>query len=180
MKNLSYILAAVVAVTLGLTTLAQARGYSHGGGYERNTPQHRFEKHVDRRQARQLDRISNGLDSGNLSRREARLLARDQRRIARMEDRFERDGYYSPREKRKLKRALNRTSQRIKHAKHNDYARPHSRRHHGRHGKHHGHDVEPYAYEESGESYVSGSSSSTSVSAQTDGFSVSWSRSNQE
>ena len=177
MKNLTYIvLAAVTAVTLGLTTMAQAGGYRDGGGYGRNMPQHRFEKHVDRRQARQWDRIRDGIDNGDLSRKELRRLARDQRRIARMEKRFERDGYYSPRERRKLARALDRSSHRIKQAKHNDHHRPHR----GWRGRHHGHYVEPYAYEEADESYVYGSLSSTTVTAQANGFSVSWSTHNQD
>ena len=121
MKKPIYLLAIIVAGMLGLGTAAQARGYNHGGGYENDVPQHRFERRVDRRQARQWDRIQNGIDSGELSRGEARRLMRGQRRIARMEDRFVRDGYISPRERRKLERALNRTSKRIKRAKHNDY-----------------------------------------------------------
>jgi len=174
MRSLTYLLAIVIAGTLGLSAAAQA------SGYDRSTSQHRFEKHIDRRQARQWDRINDGVGSGGLSRREARRLVRNQRHIARMEDRFERDGYYSPREKRKLERALSRTSHRIKRAKHNDHAWPHGRHNRGWHGRHHRYDVKPYAYEESDESYVYGSSSSTTVSAQADGFSVSWSTSNQE
>lgn len=178
MKNLSYLIAVVIAGTLALSTVAQARGY--GANYDRSTPQHRFENHIDRRQARQWDRIKQGIDNGDLSRKEARRLARNQRQIARMEDRFERDGYYSPREKQKLERALNRTGKRIKRAKHSDHGRPYGGHHHGWRGKHHRHEAEPYAYSEPDESYVTASASSTSISAQTDGFSVSWSTSHQE
>ena len=177
MKSLSYLLAIVVAGTLGITTVAQARGYSHGGGNDRSTPQHRFEKQFDRRQARQWGRIEEGIEKGDLSHREARQLARSQRHIARMEDRFERDGYYSPHERRKLERALNRNSRQIEHAKRNAFARPHGHHHRGWRGRHHG---EPYAYEEADESYAYGRSSSTTISAQADGFSVSWSTANQE
>ena len=120
MNRLNGFLAIIVAGTLGMSAAAQARGYGHDGAYGYHVPQHRFENRVDRRQARQWDRIQDGIDRGELSRREVRRLMRSQRRIARMEDRFIRDGYISPRERRKLERALDRTSKRIKRAKHND------------------------------------------------------------
>ena len=171
MKNQSYLMAIVVATLLGLSTTVQARGFGHGGAYADHIPQHRFERHVDRRQARQWARITDGIDSGELSRGEARRLIRSQRRIAHMENRFERDGYISPREQRKLERALNRTSKRIKRAKHNDL--PGYGHHRGWRGWHHQHYAEPYAYEESDEVYVSDGSAGT-ISVQFDDFNVSW------
>jgi hypothetical protein len=172
MKKLGGILAIIVAGTLGLSAAAQARGY--GDGYGKYLPQHRFEKRVDRRQDRQWDRIQNGIDSGELSRGEARRLMRGQRRIARMEDRFESDGYISPRERRKLERALNRNSKRITRAKHNDHQGYGYRR--GWHGPHR-HYAEPYAYEWSDDSYGSDSSLGTS-SVQRGDFTISWYPSN--
>ena len=172
MKNQSYLMAIVVAAMLGLNTTVQARGFGHGGGYGNHVPQHRFEQHVDRRQARQWDRITNGMDSGELSRGEAERLMRSQRRIAHMESRFERDGYVSPRERRKLERALNRTSKRIRRAKHNDLtARGH---HRGLRGWRHRYYAEPYSYEEWDEAYVSDRSPGT-LSMEFDDFNVSWS-----
>ena len=168
MKKLGGILAIIVAGTLGLSAAAQARGY--GDGYGKYLPQHRFEKRVDRRQDRQWDRIQNGIDSGELSRGEARRLMRGQRRIARMEDRFESDGYISPRERRKLERALNRNSKRITRAKHNDHQGYGYRR--GWHGPHR-HYAEPYAYEWSDDSY-----GSDSFSVQRGDFTISWYPSN--
>ena len=175
MNKLSGLLAIVVAGTLGMSAAAQARGYSHGGAYGNHVPQHRFEKRVDRRQDRQWDRIQNGIDSGEVSRGEARRLMRGQRRIARMEDRFERDGYISPREQRKLERALNRNSKRIKRAKHNDHQGYGYRS--GSHGWAHRHYAEPYAYEWSDDSYVSDSSLGT-FSVQRGDFTLSWYPSN--
>lgn len=178
MNKLSGLLAIIVAGALGMSTAAQARGYGHGDGYGKYLPQHRFEERVDRRQDRQWDRIQDGINSGELSRGEARRLMRGQRRIARMEDRFERDGYISPRERRKLERSLNRMNKRIKRAKHNDL--PRHGYHRGWRRWHHGYYPESYSYELSDDAYVPSSSSSTSISAESNGFSVSWNSSHQE
>ena len=178
MKHFSYLLAIIVASTLGTTKLAQARG--HGAGYDKGTPQHRVEKRIDRRQARQWERINDGIDRGELSRKEARRLLKNQRQIARMERRFERDGYYSPRERRAMEQALDRAGQRIKLAKNDGYSPRYGRHHRGWRGDHHRHGYDPYAFEQYDETYVTGSSSSTTISAQADGFSVSWSTSEQE
>ena len=178
MKHFIYLLAIIVASTLGTTTLAQARG--HGMGYDRGAPQHKIENRIDRRQARQWDRISNGIDRGDLSRKETKRLLKNQRQIARMERRFERDGYYSPRERRIMEKALDRASHRIKRAKNDGYSPRYGRHQHGWRGGHHRYEAAPYAYENYDETYIAGSSSSTTISAQADGFSVSWSTSDQE
>ena len=175
MKKLSCLLTIIGAVALGLSTSAQARGYGDGGSYGADTEQPRFERRVDRRQERQWERIRNGIDSGELSRWESRKLIRQQKKIDRMERRFERDGYYSPQERRKMVRALDRASKRIKRWKRNDYP---TRRY--RHGWRRWHDARwdaPYDYESSDDSYVPSSSSSASITAQTDGFSISWNKS---
>ena len=169
MKYLSYFFAIIAAGLLGMSTAAQARGYGHGSSYGNYAPQHRFERRVDRRQARQWERIADGINSGELSRGEAKRLMRSQRRIARMENRFERDGYLSPHERRKLERALDRTSKKIRRAKHNDLPS------HGYHrGWGHRHYTVPSAYAESVETYVSDDASGT-ISVQFDDFNVSWS-----
>jgi hypothetical protein len=168
--------ALVIAGALGLGTSVQARGYGHGGYQGADTYQPRFERRIDRRQDRQWSRIQNGIDSGELSRREARRLIKQQNRIDRLEDRFERDGYYSPREKRKMERVLDRASRKIKRAKHNDRGW----RGYGWRRWHHGKWEAPYDdYPTYDDSYAPSSSSSASISAQTDGFSISWNRSRQ-
>jgi len=175
MKKLTCMTAFVIAAALGLGTSAQARG--HGGYHDADTYQPGFERRVDRRQDRQWSRIQNGVDSGDLSRREARRLLKQQDRIDRLEQRFERDGYYSPREKRKMERVLDRASRKIRRAKHND--RPARGYGHGWRRSHHGKWEDPYAYSSYDDGYAPSSSSSASISAQTDGFSISWNRSRQ-
>lgn len=179
MKKLSYMLAIFAAGALGLSSLTLAAGHGHAGGYYKGMASQDFERRVDRRQNRQWARIGEGIEGGDLSRREVKRLRKNQRQIARMERRFERDGYYSPKERRIMKRVLDRSSDRIQHAKDNDHGRHYGRHHRGWRGAHHRYDADSYLYEEPEDTYVAGISSSTTLSAQTEGFEVSWSSSEQ-
>ena len=78
---------------------------------------------VDRRQERQRARIKQGRRSGELTRHELRRLNKQQRKIGRMERRFNADGYLSGRERHRLERAQDRASKRIARFKHNDIYR---------------------------------------------------------
>jgi hypothetical protein len=74
---------------------------------------------VDARQDRQDDRTAAGVANGSLTRPEAHRLHRQQRHIARMEERMRADGGgLGPRERLRLDRALDRSSRHIHHAKH--------------------------------------------------------------
>ena len=78
------------------------------------------------RMDRQQIRIERGVESGELTRREARALRKQQRRIHRLARDFYMDDYLSKRERRILRKKLNRASDRIRALKHNDeyrYAR---------------------------------------------------------
>jgi hypothetical protein len=77
-----------------------------------------------------------------------------------------------------MERVLDRASRKIKRAKHND----HPGRGHGYGWRrwHHGKWEAPYDYYPTyDDGYAPSSSSSASISAQTDGFSISWDRSRQ-
>lgn len=82
-----------------------------------------FECRIDRRQERQSKRIRHGVRSGELTRWETKKLRKQQRRIARMERRFTADGRVTRKERKRLVRALDRASDRIAEAKHNDLFR---------------------------------------------------------
>ncbi len=179
MKTLSYMLAIVAAGALGLSGLTLAAGHGHAGGYYKGAASQGFERRVDRRQNRQWARIGGGIADGDLSRREVKRLRKDQRKIDRMERRFERDGYYSPRERRIMERVLDRSSKRIQRAKEDAHGRHHGRHHRGWRGADYRYGADAYLYEEPADSYVAGISSSTTLSAQTEGFTVSWSNSEQ-
>jgi|GEM_PF-1892296 len=105
---------------------------------------------VDARQARQADRIRNGVQSGDLTRREASALRSEQRGINRMERRANADGVVTPRESRRLEHAQDRASRHINQQRHDRQQRAggwrgHNRSNHYAYGR--GHDRgNHYAY----------------------------------
>lgn len=79
---------------------------------------HAQDNKVDIRQGNQQERIEQGVDSGQLTRREQMRLERDQKRIARAETRAESDGLLSRRESARLAVGQRKTSRQIAHARH--------------------------------------------------------------
>ena len=76
----------------------------------------RIEQHLDN----QHKRIRKGIGSGELTRKEAKRLQKQQRFVVGLTYRFMRDGYLSRYEFRELKDALERASTRIYNLKHNN------------------------------------------------------------
>jgi hypothetical protein len=76
---------------------------------------------VDRREARQQDRIAQGVQSGQLTPAETARLERQEARIdARIDrERAENGGHLTPAERRSINRQQNRESRRIYAGKHN-------------------------------------------------------------
>ncbi len=77
----------------------------------------------DERQERQQDRIEQGIKSGELTKREAARLERQEAKIAAEEKAFRSDGKLSVRERAKLQRDLNKTSRHIYRQKHDAQTR---------------------------------------------------------
>ena len=75
---------------------------------------------IDRRLDNQHNRIRNGINSGELTRKEARRLRKQQRFITRLSYKFMSNGYLSRHEVRKLTHVLELASMRIYRLKHND------------------------------------------------------------
>jgi hypothetical protein len=75
---------------------------------------------IDRREARQRERILDGRSSGRLARGERARLNAGQRHIYRMERRAGRDGEFTGRERMRIERAQDRQSRRIWRLEHND------------------------------------------------------------
>ena len=86
-----------------------------------------FADRVDARQARQADRIEQGLRNGTLTRHEAAHLKAEQDRIAAMERQAERDGRLSPAERARLDAAQDAASRHIRAEKHDFENRRRSR-----------------------------------------------------
>ena len=133
-KNLVLTLITTTAMTAALPTFADRShdrdGYTRGDRHqeivrdkESRKSDRRFERHLDKRQTRHLRRIEHGIDSGELTRKEARKLTRQQWRIARVEKEFSSDGRYSRKERRILEAKLDKASDGIYRKKHNDRER---------------------------------------------------------
>jgi hypothetical protein len=73
---------------------------------------------IDTRQANQEKRIDQGIASGELNKREARRLERQQSAINRAEDKAKADGTVTKAERARLHKAQNQTSKNIHHQKH--------------------------------------------------------------
>jgi uncharacterized membrane protein YebE (DUF533 family) len=84
---------------------------------QQSTPQ------IDQRQARQEQRIEQGVRSGNLTPRETARLERGQARIRQMERQALADGHISRRERAAIDRAQDKQNQLIARLTHNDRGR---------------------------------------------------------
>jgi len=73
---------------------------------------------VENRQERQQQRIDQGVASGELNKREAARLEREQGRIAAREEKAKADGVVTKQERRQLHREQNRASRHIAKEKH--------------------------------------------------------------
>lgn len=88
---------------------------------------------------RQMQRIQQGIHSGELTRKEARILRREQRDIRRMKRHFVRDGRISRHERRVLRKRYAKAGRHIYRFKHNSRTRytygygPYRSRHNGGH-----------------------------------------------
>ena len=79
---------------------------------------------VDQRQARQEQRIDQGIASGTLTKPEARRMNRQQNRIDRAENQAKADGVVTAQERKTLTKAQNRSSRHIYRQKHDAQQRP--------------------------------------------------------
>ena len=90
------------------------------------SPGERFEQRVDKREARQQQRISNGIASGQLTPREAARLTRQQVGVERAEAHAEADGKISRAEAYRLEKRQDATSRHIRRQKHDRQVEPQS------------------------------------------------------
>jgi hypothetical protein len=101
-------------LTGGLMLLATASAYAgHNDG----------KGDIRDRLDRQHARIEQGIESGKLTRKEAKVLKREQRKTRHLYHEFKEDGYLSKRERRELHRRLGRVSDQIWDLKHNERSR---------------------------------------------------------
>jgi hypothetical protein len=111
-----------ISLTAGLLFIAQAQAHADfGDNYGRPVwRDYRPHDWVDARQLHQQRRIERGIHTGQLSPSEVKKLHRKQRKIARLEHRFKRDGWLSHSEQHILDKKLNKASEQIHRLKQND------------------------------------------------------------
>ena len=79
---------------------------------------------IDQRQVNQEQRIDKGVASGELTKREARRMNRQQAVVNRAEDKAKADGAVTAQERKRLTRMQNKTSRHIYRQKHDAQDRP--------------------------------------------------------
>ena len=118
MKHFLKPLRAAVVAALGLAVLAGAAlAQAPASLAERQAGR------VDNRQARQSDRITHGVEQGQITPREQLRLERQQRHINRLERRTNADGHVNAREAVRMERAQDRASRHIARSRHNRQGR---------------------------------------------------------
>lgn len=125
MKQLTKVTCAALITCM---SISPALVFAHGKG-----------GHFHQRLERQQYRIENGLESGELTRREAKKLRRQQRKIRRMVKYFREDGVLTKAERNKIRNKIDRASDRIWAFKHNDdrYHREHRNHKYSHHDHRH-------------------------------------------
>lgn len=103
--NIKTIIAAVVIAAVPALSYAQAKDPAATPG-------------IDKRQDIQQKRIDQGVQSGELNKREAARMERHQAGINKMEDKAKADGTVTQKERAKIHHAQNNESQRIHRQKH--------------------------------------------------------------
>ncbi len=80
---------------------------------------------IDQRQTNQEQRIDKGIESGQLTEREANRLNKQQEHINKMEDKAKSDGVVTNKERAKINAAQNRASRHIAKEKHDRQGKRH-------------------------------------------------------
>lgn len=113
MKTLTKTLLAASFCLIATVPAYAGHGHSYG---------HSNDRLVDRME-RQHERIEDGIESSELTRKEAKILKKQQRRIRRLAREYREDGWLSKKERRLLRHKLDRSSQQIREFKHNELNR---------------------------------------------------------
>lgn len=75
-------------------------------------------KRIDQRQENQQQRIDKGVQSGQLTDKEAKRMQKGQARVQKMEDKAMADGKMTKKERKKIEKAQDRESKKISRQKH--------------------------------------------------------------
>ena len=122
---------------LPLAVVFSLPAYAHPGHDDS-----RFDKRFDR----QHERIKAGIQSGELTKKEAGKLKKQQRKNEKLERKFSADGYLSRKERKTLEKKQDKASQKIRRLKHNDRVVTKPSHHKGYHQGHFHHKKPFYGY----------------------------------
>jgi hypothetical protein len=78
---------------------------------------------IDKRQENQEERIEKGVESGQLTKKEARRLEKGQQRVENLEEKALEDGKVTKREKKRIEKAQDKQSERIYNQRHDEQTR---------------------------------------------------------
>jgi len=118
MKKLTLI---IVLMLIPFTSHAEWKGHSKHRNHEHRHNSSYFWQDVEHRQYKQESRIERGINKGQLTRREAKQLHREQKHVAKQIRHLKRHNYISHRDKREVKEHLDYVSQKIRALKHNQH-----------------------------------------------------------
>lgn len=119
-KILSTLLGIGLAALLGNNALA---GENHDRKHDHARHASHAEKNINAREHRQMDRIKQGVRSGQLTGEETKTLAAQQREIRQEERQYRSDGKFTREERKDVQHDLNKASKAIYKEKHDTETR---------------------------------------------------------
>jgi hypothetical protein len=120
MSKIKTFLALSSVAFAGLAMVQPAQAQPYGDGYHDHGHRHGS---IRARQERQERRIEEGVASGELTRREAYRLEREQAYIRQAKREARSDGYISPGERARLEAMQDRAGRHIRHERHDEQVR---------------------------------------------------------
>ena len=122
---------ALAILLISFPWVGHAKGWGNSHHDSHNHQGYGFWQNVEKRSYRQHRRIDKGIEKGQLTRREAKALAREQKHIAKQIKHYKRHRYMSYANKKSVIRHMDHYSDQIAHLKHNNrYVRRDRHNHH--------------------------------------------------
>jgi len=112
---------AIILMLVPFASHAERNSHFKHRKHEQQQNNSYFWKNVDRRQYKQEGRIERGINKGQLTRREAKKLHKEQKHVAKQIRHFQRHNHLSRRDKREVMEHLDYVSDKIRILKHNQH-----------------------------------------------------------
>jgi len=112
---------AIILMLVPFASHAERNSHFKHRKHEQQQNNSYFWQDIERRQYKQQGRIERGIHKGQLTRREAKKLYREQKHVAKQIRHFQRHNHLSRRDKREVMEHLDYVSDKIRTLKHNQY-----------------------------------------------------------